>query len=132
MTTPKPKRTTSRAASAPDSARIGHRESSHTPTRDDEAAFRLGPPGREDDLAELLGEAYVQSVTSGSPAAEDFRDELLTEEEGGPYVETSAEDEMIDDIDDTNVADAEPAERPVVSAQPRSAPVRPDGVRVRS
>lgn len=130
MTTPKPKKATPR--SVPKAARVGHGESSHVPTRDDEDAFRLGPPGKEDDLAELLGEAYIQSVTSGSPAAEDYRDEVLTEEEGGPYIETSAEDEMIDDIDASNVPDAEPAERPVVSAQPKSAPVRPEGGRVRS
>lgn len=124
MTTPKPKRTTPRTAASSTAQRVGHGESSHVPTIDDEDAFRLGPPGKEDDLAEMLGEAYVQSVTSGSPAAEEYRDEPLTEEEGGPFVETSAEDEMVDDFDDSNVPDAEPAARPVVSAQPRAAPIR--------
>jgi len=83
-----------------------------------EQSFRLGEPGEKDDLREELGEAYVQSMTSGSQAAEDIRDEVVPEESGGPFVVTSAKTEFAEGTDASNPADAEPAPLPVVSAQP--------------
>lgn len=80
-----------------------------------EASFRLGDPGEKDDLAEMLGEAAVQSMTGGAQAAEEFRDEELTEEKGGPFVETSADTEFAYDFE--KPIEGEPAPFPVVSPQ---------------
>ena len=46
--------------------------------------------GRDDDLAELLGEEYVRAVTSGEEQGVELRDEPVDEEAGGPFVETWA------------------------------------------
>ena len=78
-----------------------------------------------DDLAEGLGEEFVEGVTSGEDVAEDVRDEVLPEEEGGPFVITSARTEFAYDTDESNPSDAEPAALPTVS------PIRP-GSRPRS
>jgi len=50
--------------------------------------------GRDDDLAELLGEEYVRSVTSGEEQGVELRDEPTPEEEGGPFIESSAKKEF--------------------------------------
>lgn len=83
-----------------------------------EDSFRLGSPGEEDDLREELGEAYVQSMTSGAQAAEEFRDEEGIEERGGPFIETTADVEFAHDTDASNPPDAERAPFPIVSSQP--------------
>ena len=84
-----------------------------------EASFRLGEAGEQDDLREELGEAFVQSVTSGDQAAEVFRDEELTEEVGGPFVETSGAVEFASGTDASNPIDAERAPFPTVSPERR-------------
>jgi hypothetical protein len=58
------------------------------------ALFDRDGSGRDDDLAELLGEEYVRSVTSGEEQGVELRDEAVPEEEGGPFVETSANKEF--------------------------------------
>jgi len=57
--------------------------------------------GRDDDLAELLGEEYVRAVTSGEEQGGELRDAAVPEEEGGPFVETSARKEFANDPDDS-------------------------------
>src|SRR5262249_62375502 len=44
----------------------------------------------DDDLGEELAEEYLISATSGENAAEEFRDQETPEERGGPFVETTA------------------------------------------
>ncbi len=56
---------------------------------------------RDDDLAEMLGEEYVRSVTSGEEQGVELRDEVVPEEEGGPFVERSANKEFGRDPDDS-------------------------------
>ena len=65
-----------------------------------------------DDLAEELGEEFVQSATSGEQAAQDIRDEEVPEESGGPFVETSGRSEFAYGTDASNPKDAEPAPFP--------------------
>jgi hypothetical protein len=50
-------------------------------------------------LAEELGEDYVRVATSGEPDAEDQLDEVTVEELGGPFVETTAREEVSCDPD---------------------------------
>lgn len=80
-----------------------------------EPAFNLTVGGAVDSVAEELGEGFVLSVTSGGQAVEEIRDEELPEEEGGPFVETSAWTEFARGTDASNPADAEPADLPTVS-----------------
>jgi hypothetical protein len=77
----------------------------------------------EDDLAESLAEEFVHSATSGENQAEETLDQVVPEEIGGPFIETSAEEEFADDVDESNPTDAEPEPMPRavtgLSARPR-------------
>jgi hypothetical protein len=85
---------------------------------DDANAFMPDPEGGPatiaDDLAENLAEEYLQAATQGSDTEEDL-DQVVPEEIGGPFIETSAAEEFAHDTDETNPleAEAEPLPRPV-------------------
>jgi hypothetical protein len=74
-----------------------------------------GPARASDDLAESLAEEYLNSATRGNETAEEALDDVVPEEIGGPFVETSAAEEFADDTDEANPPDAEvePLPRPV-------------------
>jgi hypothetical protein len=59
-------------------------------------------PRSGDDLVEELGEGYVASATSGEYEAEDTQNQDVTEEVGGPFVETSGKDEFAAGTDASN------------------------------
>jgi hypothetical protein len=82
----------------------------------EERAFVSSATGVKDDLAEELGEAFVQSATSGEEAGLEMANAETEEERGGPFVETTAEVEFADDVDASNPEDAEPAALPTTSA----------------
>jgi hypothetical protein len=67
----------------------------------EKALFEQDGSGRDDDLAEMLGEEYVRSVTSGEEQGVELRDEPVPEDEGGPFLETSARKEFAHDPDDS-------------------------------
>ncbi len=67
------------------------------------ALFDRDGSGRDDDLAEMLGEEFVRSVTSGEEQGVELRDEAVPEEEGGPFVETSGQKEFANTEDDSEV-----------------------------
>jgi hypothetical protein len=73
-----------------------------------------GPARIRDDLAENLAEDYLQAATQGMEVEEDL-DQIVPEEFGGPFVETSAAEEFALDTDEANPEDAsrEPLPRPV-------------------
>lgn len=79
--------------------------SSWGPRRDDDQAFlsgfRTGEP-----LAEELGEAFLESATSGEESEPERRDRVFPEEEGGPFVRTRASQEFAYDFDESNIAEA--------------------------
>lgn len=54
------------------------------------------------DEAELLGEHYIANALTGEATLPDTLDEVSAEEDGGPYLETSAEKEFAKDIDASN------------------------------
>jgi hypothetical protein len=66
-----------------------------------------GPVEVDDDLAETLGEDFVHSATSGEDQTDEVLDQVVSEEIGGPFIETGAEDEFADDVDPSNPPDAE-------------------------
>ena len=73
-----------------------------------------GPARIRDDLAENLAEDYLQAATQGPEVEEDL-DQIVPEEFGGPFVETTAAEEFAQGNDDANPEDAsrEPLPRPV-------------------
>jgi hypothetical protein len=73
-----------------------------------------GPARIRDDLAEDLAEDYLQAATQGMEV-EEIHDQIVPEEIGGPFVETTAADEFAHDTDEANPVDAsrEPLPRPV-------------------
>jgi hypothetical protein len=73
----------------------------------------------DDPLGEELAEAAVGSEVSGDQEAENIRDEDIAEENGGPFVETTANQEFAKGTDGSNPFDAEPAAFPTANAQPR-------------
>jgi hypothetical protein len=74
-----------------------------------------GPARAPDDLAESMAEEFVEAATTGEDRDEELLDATFPEEIGGPFVETAAAEELIDDVDDGNPPDAtrEPLPLPV-------------------
>ncbi len=60
-----------------------------------------------DGLAEALAEEYVTSATSAEPASVRSGDDVLAEEIGGPFTESSGAVEFARGVDASNPADAE-------------------------
>ena len=75
-----------------------------------------GPARTRDSLAENLAEEYLQGATGGDAVAEEQNDEVVPEELGGPFVETSAREEFADGTDESNPADAETEPLPLTGA----------------
>jgi hypothetical protein len=93
---------------------------------DDAHAFIPDPQERErthrsrrvkDDLAEELGEDFVGAATSGE-SVDDARDEPVPEEDGGPFVTTTAESQFAHGTDGSNPEDAEREPFPTTSSRP--------------
>lgn len=74
---------------------------------DEEAlhAFISGSSSSE-ELSEELGEAYLESATSGGQSEPDRRERVTPDELGGPFVVTSARREFADGTDESNIAEA--------------------------
>ena len=66
-----------------------------------------GPSFSDDELAEQMAEEFLMSATGAEDAGQDTRNQMVTEELGGPFVETSAEETFADDTDASNPPDAE-------------------------
>jgi hypothetical protein len=59
-----------------------------------------------DSLAEGLGEAFIEAATSGEEAEPNRHEQLTTEEQGGPFVVTSGQEEFAAGTDESNIAEA--------------------------
>lgn len=66
-----------------------------------------GPPRVPDELAESLGEEFVEAATTGEDPDEEVLDATFSEEIGGPFIETTESEELGRSIDDANPSDAE-------------------------
>jgi hypothetical protein len=71
-----------------------------------------GPARVSDDLAELLAEDFLRSATSGEDADEETMEQIVDEEYGGPFVETSGREEFASGTDESNPEDADPEPLP--------------------
>lgn len=65
-------------------------------------AFLDTPRSPGDDLAEELGEEVVARATSGEDEGEEALDQIVPEEQGGPFVETNAAQEFAHGTDASN------------------------------
>src|SRR4051794_6418013 len=79
--------------------------SSSPPARDDGQGFLSGFH-TADAVAEELGEAFLESATSGEESEPERHDRILPEEDGGPFVRTRASQEFAYDLDESNIAEA--------------------------
>ncbi len=70
--------------------------------RDGRKELSRGAPIRRDDLVEELGEEFVAEATSAEHEAEQVLDQEVPEDRGGPFVETTAEDEFAYGTDASN------------------------------
>ena len=75
------------------------------PREQDELGFLTGFSSRE-PLASELGQAFVESATSGEESEPERRERILTEEDGGPFVSTRASQEYAYGLDESNIAEA--------------------------
>lgn len=70
--------------------------------RDRDEAF-IGRSGRsKDNLAEQMGEAWVETATSGEDENEGVFNQDVPEDEGGPFVGSTAGQEFADGVDASN------------------------------
>ncbi|HEY8944121.1 MAG TPA: hypothetical protein VIM73_07660 [Polyangiaceae bacterium] len=64
-------------------------------------------PRTGEELAEELGEAFVESATSGGETEPDRHERFVSAEAGGPYVPSSASEEFASGTDESNIPEAE-------------------------
>jgi hypothetical protein len=82
-------------------ARDLRRRSRENAEHDDDRGFLIGKR-RDDALAQELGTEFVETVTSGEDEGIELRDELVSEEEGGPFVTTTSGQEFAEEPDESN------------------------------
>jgi len=68
-------------------------------------AFITGTSSGE-ELSEELGEAFLQSATSGEESEPDRHDRITPDEIGGPFVPSTARREFASGTDESNIAEA--------------------------
>ena len=98
-------------------------KSIHRSTRPDDGNAFLPDPGggpahTNDDIAENLAEQFLESATSGEEVGEDALNVQTEEEDGGPFVPSTAEDEFAHEPDASNPLDAEPETFPTPMRSP--------------
>jgi hypothetical protein len=59
-----------------------------------------------ESLAEEFGEAFIETATSGEESEAARHEEVTLEENGGPFVETSGNEEYAVGTDESNIATA--------------------------
>lgn len=82
----------------------GLRDRAHVPKED--LAFLDAHARSSDALAEHMGEAVIEAITSGQDDELENLDAVVTEEAGGPFVETPSEAEMAEGTDESNIESA--------------------------
>lgn len=96
---------------------------------DADAFIRADRMRTRDDLAEGLAEDFLASATSGEEQGEISHERIVEEEEGGPFVPSSAKKEFARGVDASNPRDSVPEPFPTpngVGSHPvtRGAPTR--------
>jgi len=81
------------------------RESGKKRDADDGKAFLNGSRST-DALAEQLGEEWIETATSGEDEGNEVFDQKVPEEDGGPFVETTGNEEFAEGTDESNIEGA--------------------------
>jgi hypothetical protein len=68
-------------------------------------AFLSGSVSAE-ELSEELGEAYLESATSGEQSEPERHERITPDELGGPFIVSSARREFAEGTDESNIAEA--------------------------
>src|SRR2546430_1401726 len=120
MDSPQSTSASPRRRSSADSARPNRRFTPRARDRSDDANAFFPDPGdgpahAPEDLSDDLAEQFVEAATTGQDADEQQLDSTVPEEIGGPFVETTAAEEIAFNEDPMNPPDAErePLPRPV-------------------
>jgi hypothetical protein len=66
-----------------------------------------------DDLAETLAEDFVASATTGNDVDDEVLNQVVPEEIGGPFIETTPAEEFAEGYDESNPEDATVEPRPL-------------------
>jgi len=66
----------------------------------------------KDELGKMLGEEVIITATSGEDAGTELHEQVVPEEQGGPFVETPGRVEFARKPDAANPEDAEPEPLP--------------------
>jgi hypothetical protein len=74
--------------------------------QDGETKAFLDGSQASDELAEELGETFVEAATSGEDAEGDRHERVVSEEAGGPFVPSTAGQEFAGGTDESNIAEA--------------------------
>ena len=106
--------------------RASHTPTAHHDRADGGTAFLPDPydgsraPMRtRDALAEELAEEFIFGATGGEETSVEARDQIVAEENGGPFVVTKARTEFAQGTDASNPITAERAPFPEVTRSPR-------------
>jgi hypothetical protein len=75
-------------------------------TDDGNAKAFLDGSQASEELAEELGETFIEAATSGGDAEGDRHERVVSEEEGGPFVPSTAGQEFAGGTDESNIAEA--------------------------
>jgi len=82
------------------------RETSNDDDRPEASHAFLKRASSSEELAEEFGEAFVEAATSGEESEQRRHEHVTLEENGGPFVETSANEEYAVGTDESNIASA--------------------------
>lgn len=95
------------------------RDARHAVKRSDDGEAFLPDPIAENehaplpaDDAEWFAEEFIASATGGETVAEDARDEITEDEDGGPFLELDAEAEASEDVGDEGELEVPTAREP--------------------
>lgn len=81
---------------------------------------RTGRLEPRDSVAALVGQGFVSSATNAEDVREDVLDGVTIDEYGGPFLEVDGSEELADDEDESNPADATKEPFPTAVRAPRS------------
>jgi superfamily II DNA or RNA helicase len=82
------------------------RETRNTDDGPDSARAFLDRAESSEELAEELGEAFIEAATSGEESEPERHEKVTAEESGGPFVVTRASKEFAQGTDESNIAEA--------------------------
>ncbi len=115
---PKPASKNHAKKSAPELHPAGRRSDEGNAFLPDPYDGGRAPARVAETLAETLAEEFVSSATNAEEMMEDDRDEVRTEEIGGPFTETSGAEEFASEPDESNPIDGEREAFPTATRHP--------------